>query len=428
MECQPREDLVQLQLERLQATLNRAYRNVPFYHNRFEQVGVEPSHFRSLEDLSRLPLTSRDDLSMNYPYGLFAVPLRDIVRIHSTTGTDVRPTVSGYTRKDLKVWKELVARCLCGAGVGPEDIIQICFDPGLADWAREFKDGAEAMQASVIPMTVMEIPKQIMVMNDYKTSVLVSTPSYLRQIIREMTRMGINPNALSLKRAVLLGETLSQKTRTFLADSLHINIHTAYGLSEVPGPGIAYECNEHDGLHINEDHFVVEIIDPESGAVLPAEQNGEVVLTTLTAQAYPLVRFRTGDRGSITMESCNCGRVFARLRQGRGRTDSQLVIRGVKIHPRLIEGIISQLVQGKKTSYVGFVRRQEELDLLEIWIEVDEDNFSDEIKVLEQLVHRMRQELEQRLGIPARVRLVESMSMAACREHLGRIVDQRTNG
>jgi phenylacetate-CoA ligase len=428
IECQDRDELSQLQLERLQSTLNRAYKNVPFYHNCLEEACMDPSAVRSLDDLSRLPLTSREDLGKNYPYGLFAVPLRDIVRIHTATGTGSNPTVSGYTNNDLAMWTEMMARSLTAAGVSADDIIQVCFDPGLANWARDFKGGAEAIQASVIPMTPLEIPKQVMVMNDYKTSTLVTTPSYARQLVREMTRMGINPNSLSLRRALLLGESMSDKSRGSLEAALPVQIQTAYGLSEVPGPGIAYECRERQGLHINEDNFIAEIIDPETADQLAAGETGELVLTTLTAKAFPLIRFRTGDRASLSTERCSCNRSFTRLYPIHGRVDQLVVIRGIKLHPQLIHTIMSRLCQGKIPAYVGFVHRLEDLDLLEIWMRLDEVCFSDEIKVLEHLVHTVRRELEQSLGIPARVRLVEPGTMEDYSDRFGQIMDERSNG
>ena len=428
VECQDRDALSQLQLERLQATLNRAYKNVPFYHNCLGEACMDPSSVRSLDDLSRLPLTSREDLGKNYPYGLFAVPLRDIVRIHTATGTGSNPTVSGYTNNDLAMWTEMVARFLTAAGVSADDIIQVCFDPGLANWARDFKGGAEAIQASVIPMTPLEIPKQVMVMNDYKTSALVTTPSYARQLVREIARMGINPNSLSLHRALLLGESLSDKSRDSLEAALPVQIQTAYGLSEVPGPGIAYECRERQGLHVNEDHFIAEIIDPETTEPVAAGETGELVLTTLTAKAFPLIRFRTGDQASLSTEACSCNRSFARLHPIRGRVDQLVVIRGIKLHPQLIHTIMYRLCQGEIPAYVGFVHRLEDLELLEIWLRLDEACFSDEIKVLEHLVHTVRRELEQSLGIPAKVRLVEPGTMEDFSDRLGQIIDERSNG
>jgi phenylacetate-CoA ligase len=428
-ETQDRDELSQLQLERLQSTLNRAYKNVAFYHDRLQAAGIEPSAVRSLGDLRLLPLTTREDLGRNYPYGLFAVPLRDIVRIHSATGTGSRPTVSGYTRKDQAIWQELVARCLAAAGVGAEDIIQICFDPGLSNWAAEFEDGAEAIQASVIPMSFLEIPKQIMVMNDYKTSVLVTTPSYARQLLREMIRMTVDPTGLALRLALLLGEPTSAATRAHLEEALHIRVQTAYGLSEVPGPGIAYECGQRAGLHLNEDHFLAEIVDPETAQQLAPGASGELVLTTLTAKAFPLIRLRTGDKARLVTEGCPCGRTFVRLEGIHGRTDQLVVIRGVKLHPQLIRRIMSRLGEGGRLpAYVGFVRRQEDLDILEVWVSVDEANFSDEVKRLEDLANTLRRELEQSLGIPARVRLVEPATMGNYRDCLGRILDHRTNG
>jgi phenylacetate-CoA ligase len=428
IECQDRDELSQLQLERLQSTLNRAYKNVTFYHNCLGEACMDPASVRSLDDLRRLPLTSREDLSKNYPYGMFAVPLRDIVRIHTATGTGSNPTVSGYTNTDLAMWTEMVARSLTAAGVSVDDIIQVCFDPGLANWARDFKRGAEAIQASVIPMTPLELPKQVMVMNDYKTSVLVTTPSYARQLVREMDRMSINPNSLSLRRAVLLGESMSEKSRGSLEVALPVQIQTAYGLSEVPGPGIAYECRERQGLHLNEDHFIAEIIDPQTTDPLAAGETGELVLTTLTAKAFPLIRFRTGDLASLSAERCSCNRSFTRLHPIQGRADQLVVIRGIKLHPQLIHTIMSRLCQGKIPAYVGFVGHLEDLDLLEIWMRLDEACFSDEIKVLEHLVHTVRRELEQSLGISARVRLVEPGTMEDYSDRLGQIIDERANG
>jgi len=428
MECQDRDELTQVQLERLQSTLNRAYKNVPFYRNCLGDACMDPSGVRSLDDLSSLPLTSREDMSQNYPYGLFAVPLKDIVRIHTATGTGSNPTVSGYTNTDLGIWMEMVARSLTAAGVTAEDIIQVCFDPGLANWARDFKGGAEVVQASVIPMTPLEIPKQVMVMSDYKTSVLVTTPSYARQLVREMTRMGINPNSLSLRRALLLGESLGEGARAGLETDLRIKIQTGYGLSEVPGPSIAYECEQRRGLHLNEDHFIAEIIDPETGDPLSPGESGELVLTTLTARAFPLIRFRTGDRAILSTESCSCNRSFVRVNPIQGRVDQLVVIRGIKIHPQLIQGIMSRVGQGKLPAYLGFVRRLEDLDLLEIRMRLDEDHFSDEIKVLEHLVHTVRRELEQSLGIPVKVRLVEPDTMQKYSSRLTQIIDERANG
>jgi phenylacetate-CoA ligase len=243
-----------------------------------------------------------------------------------------------------------------------------------------------------------------------------------------MGRRGLPPKALALRRAVLAGEEMSQATRSQLEDGLHIQIHTAYGLSEVPGPGIAYECQERRGLHLNEDHFLAEIVDPAAGTPLPLGKEGELVLTTLTAKAYPLLRFRTGDLALLTQEACPCGRTFTRLEMTAGRADQLVVIRGVRLHPDLIEGIMTRMVKGAQPAYVAFVKRAEELDLLEVWVEVNEALFSDEIKVLEILAHRIRRELEQSLGIPARVRLVEPRTMSEHLGCLGRIIDERRNG
>jgi phenylacetate-CoA ligase len=250
----------------------------------------------------------------------------------------------------------------------------------------------------------------------------------VRQVLREMERKGVTPKTLALKRAVLAGEGMSQATRSYLEAALHIRIHTAYGLSEVPGPAIAYECQERNGLHLNEDHFLAEVVDPPTGTAVGPGEAGELVLTTLTAKAYPLIRFRTGDRTRLTMEPCPCGRTFARLEVLPGRADQLVVIRGVKLHPELIQGIMTRLVKGGEPAYVGFVKRWEGADLLEVWVEIGEALFSDEIKVLETLAHRVRRELEQSLGIPVRIRPVEPRTMNEHRDSLGRIIDERQNG
>ncbi|MCF8025726.1 MAG: AMP-binding protein, partial [Desulfobacteraceae bacterium] len=276
----------QLQLERLQSTLNRAYRHVPFHTNRLEVLGVEPSDITALADLGRLPFMERADFSEHYPYDLFAVPLRDIVRIHTAPGTTRNPTVSGYTSQDLEHWRQILARAMKAAGLNAADIIQIALNPGLDNWGRDYKDGAESMGASVIPNTQLSVEKHLMVLRDYKTTVLITTPAMAGHLADHMTETGMGPASLSLHTLILCGEIADSDFRKNIEDRMQVRTWTHYGLSEVPGPAIAFECNVHNGLHINEEHFLAEIVDPETGEVLPQGNEGELVLTTLTARAF----------------------------------------------------------------------------------------------------------------------------------------------
>ena len=294
------EELELLQLERLQSTLTRAYRQVKFYRRRFDEAGLTPGSIQGLADLARLPLTTRGDLSENYPYGLFALPLKDIVRIISSPGTTDRPLVVGYSSQDVKLWLELLARLYTAAGVTPEDIVQLVIPPGLANWRRDLMAGAEYLGASVIPAATLNFAKELMVMRDYKTSVLVTTPPLARHLITVMDRMGLNPAELSLRKALLVAAPLPDAVRREIEAGLQVHVATAYGITEVMGPGLAYSCARDQGLHFSADHFYPEIVDPATGVVLPPGEEGELVITTLSTVAFPLVRFRSGDRTRLT--------------------------------------------------------------------------------------------------------------------------------
>lgn len=409
-ECLDLEERAQQQLERLQSTLNRAYKNVPFYRNRFDQQGIDLSQAETLRDLARLPFTGREHFSDNYPYGLFAVPLRDVVRIHTAQGTAVRPTVSGYTKQDLQVWRELVARGLSAAGVSSADILQIDLDPGLANWGRDYKDGAESVGASVIPLSALPPEKQLMVMRDYRTSVLVTTPSAAEQLSELIFRSRINPNELSLRTLVLVGEASKGGVQAQLEEQLHVKTWVHYGLSEVPGPALAFQCEERKGLHVGEDHFCVEVINPATGNVQPDGEEGELVLTTLTTRAFPLIRYRTGDRVRLIPEACSCGRTLRRMEWLPQRTDEMMTIRGVKIHHLQILLLLERALGFIPQSYRFLIRRRDLRDFLEIWVKVDEEIFSDEVKEMESLTQGLCAELSQELGIPVRIKLKEGGS------------------
>jgi phenylacetate-CoA ligase len=412
--CIPEERSQQV-LERLQSTLNRAYRNVPFHQQRLQAEGIDPSDIQSLDDLQRLPFTTRKHLSENYPYGLFAVPLRDIVRIHTAPGTRSNPTVSGYTRQDLHIWESMVATALRSSGVTPDDILQISLDPGLATWGRDYQGGAEALGASVIPNTVLSIEKQRMVMRDYKPSVLVTTPSYAHQLAAYLARQGLNRGDFSLKTLILVGEPAGAAQRDNLEEKLHVRTWQHFGLSEVPGPALAYECENRSCLHVNDDHFLPEIIDPATGKSLPAGEIGELVLTTLTTRAFPLIRFRTGDMARILPEVCDCDCRLVRIAWRPERSDRLIRVRGVKVHEeQILAGIEAALGMPPQHACM-FENRYLEKTYLEIWIAVDDALFSDEIKMLENRMKAVRDQVQETTGVPVIVRLKERASIIACK-------------
>ena len=404
------EDREQLKLERLQSTINRAYKNVEFYNNEMKAREITPRDITSVSDLGKLGFTTREDLSYNYPYGLFSVPLRDIVRINSTSGMTGKPVVMGYTKNDLGVWTELLSRLYVASGVDADDIVQICFVYGLANWGRGMKTAAENIEASVIPMSALNPEKQIMIMSDYKTSCLVSTPSYARHLAMLISEMGITTKKLSLKRGILISETLAEDVRKKIESGLKVKVSTAYGIPEAIGPGIAYECPK-EKLHIAEDHFILEVVDPKTGEPKAPGEKGELVLTTITTKAFPLIRFRTGDISSIvTGDKCACGRTLPTLEMPEERTDDMLSIRGVKVYPSQIERIISDIL-GETPPYVITIYKVRELDEVDILIEEVESLFSDEIKVLEEIISRIEGDLLDILGIRANVKLVEHFTM-----------------
>ncbi len=417
-------ELEQLKLERFQSTLNRVYQNVPFYHDRFKEFQLDPGDFASLEDIRYLPFTTRKDLSDNYPYGMFAVPLRDILRIHTSVGSGENPAVVGYTNRDLANWKEIVGRCLLASEVSPNDIIQVVFDYGLANWGRDFKDGTELIEASIIPMSHLPSEKQLLVMRDYRTSVLVTTPSLALHLIYTLSFLEFDAEDLALKKCLLLGEQFDEDTRMRIEKGLGVKVWGAYGLSEVPGPGIAFECRERCGFHASEDHFLFEIVDPETGEPLPQGEFGELVITTITTKAFPIIRFRTGDRARILNDSCPCGLSLRRLEFLPERTDEVIVIRGVKVHPVQIASTIRKKLNGSNPAYVVFVSRDKYLEMIELWISVDDSLFSDKIKSLEMISETIKKELQDILGIGVRVKLVEPPTLEPYREKLGKIIDK----
>lgn len=401
------EELELLQLERLQSTLTRAYRQVKFYRRRFEEAGLTPESIQGMADLARFPYTTRGDLSENYPYGLFAVPLKDIVRIISSPGTTERPLVVGYTSKDVKLWLELLARLYTAAGVTPEDIVQLVIPPGLANWRRDLMAGAEYLGASVIPPATLNFAKELMVMRDYKTSVLVTTPPLARHLLTVMDRMDLAPTELSLRKALLVAAPLPPAVRREIETGLQVDIATAYGITEVMGPGLAYSCAADQGFHFSADHFYPEIVDPKTGEVLPPGEEGELVITTLSTVAFPLVRFRSGDRTRLVTAPCHCGRTLVRLGEIRGRVDDLFSVGGIKVHPDQVGRLLQDVLAGHPPKFRWQVATEAGLEFLDLELIVEEEFFSDEIKALEGLCRRVRRHFQDHLGVHARLTLKE---------------------
>jgi phenylacetate-CoA ligase len=423
-ECMNREELSQVQLERLQSTIHRVYRNVPFYRKVFDKHGIDPDSFSSLEDITKIPFTTKDDLRENYPYGLFAVPLREVVRIHTSSGTTGMPIVVGYTKNDLKIWTELVARILTAGGITKDDVIQIAFNYGLFTGAFGFHYGAEKIGASVIPVSIENPKKQIKILQDYKTTAIISTPSYALLIANTIIEMDINPNSLLLKFGLLGAEPWSEQMRKEIEEKLKITATDNYGLSEVMGPGVAGECLEKNGLHINEDHFFFEIIDPHTLEPVKEGERGELVITTLTKEAFPVLRFRTGDLTRFLPGECHCGRTFRRIDRILGRTDDMIIIRGTKIFPSQIEAILYE-IEKKQQSYQILLERQSGMDQMTILLEMSEDIFSDVMKEQHQLINHIKDRLSYEFGFSVNVKLAEKRSLERVGEKIKRIVDKR---
>jgi len=423
-ECMAREDLEQLQLERLQSTLYRVGTHVPLYRKRFGNLMVDYEALSSLEDLKHLPFTTKQDLRDNYPYGLFAIPLRDVVRVHSSSGTTGAATVVGYSKNDINNWADLVARILCAAGVTADDVIQIAFGYGLFTGGFGLHYGAERLGASVIPISAGNTKRQLQIMQDFKTTALVCTPSYALKMADVMLDMSVNIAGLSLKYGLFGAEPWSEGMRSEINDKLGIIATDNYGLSEVMGPGVAGECQECNGLHVNEDHFLVEILHPET--LLPVEEGeiGELVITTLTKEAFPVIRYRTRDLTRFIPGECPCGRTFKRISRIIGRTDDMLIIKGVNVFPTQIESILCE-IEGTEPHYRIIVDRENHQDKVTVQVEVVESIFFHEMRKQRALVDHIKASLASELGIGVDVKLVEEKSLERFEGKGNRVIDNR---
>ncbi|PLY01523.1 MAG: phenylacetate--CoA ligase [Desulfuromonas sp.] len=424
-ETLPREAIESLQLKRLQQTVERVYATVPFYRQSFDKAGIKPADIKSLKDLQRLPFTLKQDMRDNYPYGLFAVPLEQIVRIHASSGTTGKPTVVGYTRRDIDTWTELMARSFVAAGAHKGDVIHNAYGYGLFTGGLGAHYGAERVGASVIPMSGGNTKKQLMIMQDFGSTVLTCTPSYSLYLAEAAAEEGIDIKNLKLKVGILGAEPWSEKMRAEIEENLNIKAIDIYGLSEILGPGVGIECIEaQKGLHIWEDHFIPEIIDPDTGEVLPDGEHGELVITTITKEGIPLIRYRTRDITCLSKEPCICGRTHARIERLSGRSDDMLIIRGVNVFPSQIESVLFN-IEGVEPHYQLIVEREGNLDTLEVQVEVNEQTFSDEIKNLQNLTNRIRKDIKDLLGVTCNVRLVEPKSIARSEGKAKRVIDNR---
>lgn len=424
-ETLPREALEALQLKRLKNIVEKVYATVPFYRQRFNEYGITPDNIKSLADLQKLPFTTKQDLRDNYPFGMFAVPKEQVVRIHASSGTTGKPTVVGYTKRDIDTWAEIMARTFSAAGVKKGDVLQNAYGYGLFTGGLGAHYGAELLGASVIPMSGGNSKKQVMIMKDFGTTAVSCTPSYALNLYEVAQEEGVDLKNLPVRVGVFGAEPWTDSMRKDIEDKWNIDALDIYGLSEVIGPGVGFECLEAKrGMHINEDHFLVEIIDPETGKVKPFGEEGELVFTTITKEAMPVIRYRTRDITRLIKEPCLCGRTFVRMEKVTGRTDDMIIIRGVNVFPSQIESILME-TKGTLSHYQLVVDRVNNLDTLEVWVEVGEEFFSDEIKVLQQFSKTLERNIKDIIGVTAKVKLVEPKTLERSQGKAQRVIDKR---
>ncbi|MDD4998831.1 MAG: phenylacetate--CoA ligase [Syntrophales bacterium] len=426
-ETLPREVLEALQLKRLKQVVQRVYHTVGFYRKAFDKAGVTPDDIKTLDDLRRFQFTTKQDLRENYPFGMFAVPMSSIVRLHASSGTTGRSTVVGYTKRDIETWSELMARCFVAAGVTKNDIIHNAYGYGLFTGGLGAHYGAEKLGASVIPMSGGNTKRQIMILQDFGPTAICCTPSYALNLAEQGKAMGIEMRSLKLRVGVFGAEPWSDKMRQEIENVLGITALNIYGLSEIMGPGVAMECIEgRNGMHIFEDHFLTETIHPETGEILPPGESGELVFTTITKEAFPLIRFRTRDISRLLTEPCRCGRTLHRMDRVTGRSDDMLIIRGVNVFPSQIEAILLA-IEGVEPQYQLIVDRAGNLDTLEIQVEVGEQIFAnaDEVRVLQKMERRIVKDIKDYLGITAKVKLVEPKTIQRLEGKSSRVLDKR---
>ena len=422
-ETMPVEDIKELQKERLIKTVNHVYKNVPYYRDMMDEVGVKPEDIKELKDLAKLPFTCKQDLRDTYPFGLFAVPLEDVVRLHASSGTTGKQIVVGYTKADLEVWDNIVARQLCAIGATKSDKVHVSYGYGLFTGGLGLHGGSQKLGAVTIPVSSGNTARQITIMQDFGSNILCCTPSYAMFMGETIEQMGIDSKDLPLRAGIFGAEPWTQEMREKIEKSLNIKAYDVYGLTEIMGPGVAYECSEQNGMHVNEDHFIIEVINPDTGEVLGEDQEGELVFSCITKEAFPLLRYRTRDIGVITRKKCSCGRTFVKMSKPRGRTDDMLIIRGVNVFPSQIETVL--LKMGYSPNYQLVVDRVNNLDTLEVKVEMTENMFHDTVTKVSGNERAISEELKSLLGIAAKVTLVEPGSIERSIGKAVRVIDNR---
>lgn len=423
IECADRENLKKIQSQRLCHIVKQCYEKVPFYRKKFDEMGLKPADIRSIDDITKLPFTVKTDLRDNFPYGLFAVPKEEIVRIHASSGTTGKQTVVGYTASDIEHWSDGTARALTAAGCTKSDYVHVAYGYGLFTGGLGLHYGAEKVGASAIPVSSGNTQRQIQIMQDFGSTILCCTPSYAAYLGETCRDMGVDTAKLPLKAGIFGAEAWSEGMRQNIETLLHIKAYDIYGLSEIAGPGVAYECCEQSGMHVCEDYFYPEIIDPETGEPLPDGEFGELVFTCIGKEALPLIRYRTRDISAVTHEKCGCGRTLVKMHKPKGRTDDMLIIRGVNVFPSQIEYVLTKL--GLEPNYMIIVDRVGNHDTMEVQVEMNAGIFSDEVRKIAAMEKKISAAMQSILNIAAKVTLVEPKSIARSEGKAVRVIDKR---
>ena len=424
-ECQSRQEREIYQGKALSAMVEKVYNNVPFYKKKLDEVGVKPSDIKTVADLKKLPFTIKQDLRDNYPFGLIAVPKTDIVRLHASSGTTGKPTVVAYTKNDIELWSEVMARSFASAGGSSESTVHIAYGYGLFTGGLGAHYGAEKIGATTVPMSSGNTKKQIMLMKDFEADILCCTPSYAIYLAEEMVKAGIDPKKdINLKAGIFGAEPWSNEIKANIEERFGIKAMDIYGLSEIIGPGVSIECEFSEGAHIQEDHFLPEIINPETLEPVEPGEVGELVFTTITKEGMPLIRYRTRDITSLNYEKCKCGRTTVRMGKVAGRTDDMLIIRGVNVYPSQIESVIMELSE-IEPHYQLIITRDGTLDEMEVHVEMSETLFSDEVKKIQTVKMKLQENLNSILGIKAKVKIVEPGSIPRSEGKSKRVIDLR---
>ena len=423
IETAPRETIRALQSERLVDAVRRIYNNVPFYREKMQRAGVTPDDIRSVDDLDRLPFSYKQDLRDTYPYGLLAVPLRDVVRLHASSGTTGKQIVAGYTRRDLDIWADCCARALTAAGCDENDVVHVSYGYGLFTGGLGADGGAMKLGATTVPVSSGNTQRQITILQDFGSTILCCTPSYALHIAEVLHQNGLTKDDIHLKAGIFGAEPWTNEMRRQIEEQLGLKAFDIYGLTEIIGPGVAFECGEQTGMHINEDHFIVEVIDPETGRVLPEGEQGELVFSAITKEAFPILRYRTRDIGVISRGKCACGRTLVKMSKPRGRTDDMLIVRGVNVFPSQIESVLLSL--GYPANYRIVVDRKANNDSIEVQVEISNDVFSDTVRGLTDRGRQLEDALKSLLGIAARVKLLEPGTIERSTGKAVRVIDKR---